>query len=186
MDRCGNYMSTCCAPEGRLLVKVDVAETDGSEAVSIEKVNQGAAGALVDAEVNAFCNSRCELARLLCFTSNQGNRLRCRRACRTHLCEVACRLYLVGRLERISGSAPGDKGAVDGHDLVDGPPRPKPFAYVGRSEAGHGGFVAKERLACNRVQIILDEVALPLSVSRVIARRALLRALLLLTKHPTA
>eukprot|EP00965_Chrysotila_dentata_P181352 5985760-Pleurochrysis_carterae.AAC.1 len=45
------------------LIELDVAEADCSEPVDVEQVNEVAAAALVDAaEVNTFCNTRCELA----------------------------------------------------------------------------------------------------------------------------
>eukprot|EP00965_Chrysotila_dentata_P168258 5556762-Pleurochrysis_carterae.AAC.1 len=45
-----------------------IAEADCSEPVHVEQVDKIAAAAfLVDADVNTFCNTRCELAKLLCF-----------------------------------------------------------------------------------------------------------------------
>eukprot|EP00965_Chrysotila_dentata_P097003 3206586-Pleurochrysis_carterae.AAC.1 len=72
MARCGDSMSTCCATEGRLkdrLIDLNVAETDCSEPVDVEQVDEVVAAALVDAEVNTFCNTKCELAGLLCFAA---------------------------------------------------------------------------------------------------------------------
>eukprot|EP00965_Chrysotila_dentata_P130871 4326587-Pleurochrysis_carterae.AAC.1 len=51
------------------LVKHDVAETHGGKAVYFKEVDEIAAAALVNAEVDAFCNSRGEFAQLLCFAT---------------------------------------------------------------------------------------------------------------------
>eukprot|EP00965_Chrysotila_dentata_P154964 5120201-Pleurochrysis_carterae.AAC.1 len=40
-----------------------------SEPNGVEQVDEVAAAALVDAEMNTFCNMRCELAKLLCFSA---------------------------------------------------------------------------------------------------------------------
>eukprot|EP00965_Chrysotila_dentata_P260387 6213886-Pleurochrysis_carterae.AAC.1 len=54
--------------EGRL-IELYIIEANGGEAVDLQQVNEVAATALVDAEVNTFCNTRCDLAELLCFAA---------------------------------------------------------------------------------------------------------------------
>eukprot|EP00965_Chrysotila_dentata_P091518 3021860-Pleurochrysis_carterae.AAC.1 len=51
------------------LVKYDVAETHGGEAVDFKEVHEIAAAALVNAAVDAICNSRGAFAQLLCFVT---------------------------------------------------------------------------------------------------------------------
>eukprot|EP00965_Chrysotila_dentata_P100920 3333643-Pleurochrysis_carterae.AAC.2 len=51
------------------LIELDGAEADCCEPVDVEQVNEVATAALVDAEVNTFCNKRCKLAGLLCFAA---------------------------------------------------------------------------------------------------------------------
>eukprot|EP00965_Chrysotila_dentata_P153389 5070199-Pleurochrysis_carterae.AAC.6 len=57
-----------CSAEDRL-IKLDVVEANGSKANDLKQVNTVAATAFVDVKVNAFCNSRCEVAGLLCFSA---------------------------------------------------------------------------------------------------------------------
>eukprot|EP00965_Chrysotila_dentata_P137127 4535641-Pleurochrysis_carterae.AAC.6 len=85
---------------GDRLVKLDVAEADCSEAINVEQVNEVAAAALVDAEVNTFCNTWCELAGLLYFAALRAG---------LHLAERHVRDGRAG--------ASGNKGVVDGHNL---------------------------------------------------------------------
>eukprot|EP00965_Chrysotila_dentata_P244792 6206176-Pleurochrysis_carterae.AAC.1 len=54
---------------GKILVKHDVAETYGGEAVDFKEVYEIAAAALVNAKVDAFCNSRGKFTQLLCFAT---------------------------------------------------------------------------------------------------------------------
>eukprot|EP00965_Chrysotila_dentata_P059426 1971923-Pleurochrysis_carterae.AAC.1 len=51
------------------LVKHDVDETHGGVAVDFKEVYEIAAAALVNAKVDAFCNSGGKFARLLCFAT---------------------------------------------------------------------------------------------------------------------
>eukprot|EP00965_Chrysotila_dentata_P099539 3290606-Pleurochrysis_carterae.AAC.1 len=80
MDGCGDCMSACCATKGRLkrvvcdtnvpVMRSTSGNTDSSNLTSLKPtVDKVAAAALVDAEVNTFCNTRCEYAELLCFAA---------------------------------------------------------------------------------------------------------------------
>eukprot|EP00965_Chrysotila_dentata_P050431 1671885-Pleurochrysis_carterae.AAC.2 len=77
--------------------------THGGEAVDFKEINEVAAAALVDAEVDAFCNSRGEFAQF-CASPRSLTR-NCSRASR-------------------------NQRVVDGHDLIFCP-EPKPFSDVG-------------------------------------------------------
>eukprot|EP00965_Chrysotila_dentata_P113359 3746182-Pleurochrysis_carterae.AAC.1 len=80
---CGDCMSTCCATvcyRGKILarcvrykrtgdafdfrengfIELDVVRSNGGESVDLKQGKEVAAAALIDAEVNSFCNSRCE------------------------------------------------------------------------------------------------------------------------------
>eukprot|EP00965_Chrysotila_dentata_P113205 3740561-Pleurochrysis_carterae.AAC.2 len=90
--------------EGRL-IELDVGEADCSEPVDVEQIDEVATAALVDAEVAL------------------------QKACGTCQREVACRSSSRrASYVRDGRGASGDKGVVDGHDLVDSP-RPEPLAH---------------------------------------------------------
>eukprot|EP00965_Chrysotila_dentata_P241004 6204031-Pleurochrysis_carterae.AAC.1 len=89
-------------------------------------------------------------------------------------------LHLVGHHVRHGRGASGDKGYVDGHDLVDSP-RPEPLAHIGCCKAGvtgtqhdtpnsfsrirlrvvgySGRSVADDKLVKKRVKVHLKELA---------------------------
>eukprot|EP00965_Chrysotila_dentata_P082372 2718920-Pleurochrysis_carterae.AAC.1 len=51
------------------LIELDVIKADCTEPVDVEQVDEVASAALVEAEVNTFCNTRYELAELLGFAA---------------------------------------------------------------------------------------------------------------------
>eukprot|EP00965_Chrysotila_dentata_P125814 4158454-Pleurochrysis_carterae.AAC.1 len=80
MDGCWDCMSTCCTTKGRLyrvvcdtkepVMRLCSGKTDSSNLTSLKRtVEEVAAPALIGAEVNTFCNTRCELAELFCFAA---------------------------------------------------------------------------------------------------------------------
>eukprot|EP00965_Chrysotila_dentata_P071399 2359649-Pleurochrysis_carterae.AAC.4 len=86
MDGCGDYMSILAA-----LLRVGCSGKRCGEAVDLKQVDQVAAATWVDAEVNAFCSSRCGLAWILCFAAKVTGCAAEQRAELVNVSEAACR-----------------------------------------------------------------------------------------------
>eukprot|EP00965_Chrysotila_dentata_P169503 5596483-Pleurochrysis_carterae.AAC.3 len=125
-----------------------------------------------------FCNSRCVLALLLCFAAKVTT---CAAEERAELVNVRLRagFHLLKRHVHDGRGASGDRGVVDGYDLVDSQ-RPEPLAHAGCCKAdaagaqhqtpdsfsrsslrvvGRDGLVTDQILAKKSVDVLLKELA---------------------------